>query len=784
MGLFLKQIYQFLATSPGNFIYHIVLALCVAVVFQAAVHARQAGGVPQTRRMVIGLSILLGCQVLLFFFGFLTWMGWLGEIQLLPALDRAVSLLSLVWLAWLWAFPEPSKPADLSAFLLSLLVIFLFILTGIFPGKGLEAGFNLSVWETVWQICSLGIAILGILLLALQRPIGWGNGLFVFILAFLGHLVTLIWRLEGDYPGFLRFAHLAMFPLLFTLIQHYPAGVKLGVNKKLVSEMEGNVPVWEERRQYSADANTFQTLLKLAGESSIEDICPTLVRGVAESMLADICSFIVMGENDRLVFPCTFDLVHDKFLDVVNVEKESVPVLDKAFLRSQPLMMPASDTSLDISSLCQAFELKNTGSLLYVPIPAPRHNPIGGILLLSPYSGREWTEDDQEYLLKASVSFQPLLERGDKFSALTKERDEARGELQTVQEELKGISRLDQPAGDNQPGETEYQAGMQTEKLASMTAMRDEAQKKIEQLYNDLEQLRLENEELRIMGVPVQADTGKLETDLRQALEDVAKLQNTLVEANQRINGLEAQPAQAFNGEKLEVLSRITRDMVEPMTSIVDYTDLLLGESIGTLGPLQKKYMDKVKISTEIIGNLVNDLVQITNIDTGRMDFQPELIELNLVVDNAMGYTGTQLREKNITLRLDIPEVPSHIMIDGEALQQILIHLMQNATAASPEEGVVTLRMQVNEEEGNPQLLIQVTDSGEGIAPGNIPLAFTRRYGAEQANIAGVGDTGVGLSIVKTLVEAQQGQIWVDSQEKCGSTFNVILPIQQTGMEK
>ncbi len=175
------------------------------------------------------------------------------------------------------------------------------------------------------------------------------------------------------------------------------------------------------------------------------------------------------------------------------------------------------------------------------------------------------------------------------------------------------------------------------------------------------------------------------------------------------------------------------------MTSIVDYTDLLLGESIGTLGPLQKKYVDKVRASTEILGSLVNDLVQVTRMDTGRIEIKPELVELNLVVDNAMGFAGTMLREKNLTLRLDIPEAPSHIIIDGEVLQQILVQLMKNATCASPVEGVVTLRMQVREQDGKSQLLLQVTDTGEGIAPEQIPLAFSRRYGTDQATYSWCG---------------------------------------------
>jgi signal transduction histidine kinase len=437
-----------------------------------------------------------------------------------------------------------------------------------------------------------------------------------------------------------------------------------------------------------------------------------------------------------------------------------------------------------MDALCQAFNLENAGSLLYIPIPAANQNPIGGILLLSPYSAREWTEADQDYLEKASVYLQPLVERGDKYSALTSERNVARSELQTAQAELIGLkSRLDQE--EFFPGEQAdrrmMSSSIQADKLASMTAMHAEAQKKIEQLYTDLDQLRLENEQLRLVGVPIPAAPEHGEEDLPQSRDQVANLEYSLVQMTPSLPELETVGEKSSSGEKLGEVSIIARDLEEPMTSIVDYTDLLLGESIGTLGPLQKKYVDKVRASTEILGSLVNDLVQVTRMDTGRIEIKPELVELNLVVDNAMGFAGTMLREKNLTLRLDIPEVPSHIIIDGEVLQQILVQLMKNATCASPVEGVVTLRMQVREQDGKSQLLLQVTDTGEGIAPEQIPLIFSRRYGTDQAHIPGVGDTGVGLAIVKTLVEIQGGQIWVDSQEKGGSTFNVVLPMELSG---
>jgi signal transduction histidine kinase len=155
-----------------------------------------------------------------------------------------------------------------------------------------------------------------------------------------------------------------------------------------------------------------------------------------------------------------------------------------------------------------------------------------------------------------------------------------------------------------------------------------------------------------------------------------------------------------------------------------------MGESVGSLVALQRKFIERIKASTERIGGLVDDLIQITNLETGKMEFKPEAIDLNLIIDNAMAYTSTQIREKNITLRLDLTGTAPHIQTDRDAFQQILIHLLQNATAATHAEGNITLRLQMQKENDKHFISIQVTDNGGGIAPENIPLVFARRYRA------------------------------------------------------
>src|SRR5574337_628058 len=99
--------------------------------------------------------------------------------------------------------------------------------------------------------------------------------------------------------------------------------------------------------------------------------------------------------------------------------------------------------------------------------------------------------------------------------------------------------------------------------------------------------------------------------------------------------------------EQSEVIASISQELRQPMSSIIGYTDLLLGESVGILGALQRKFVERIKASTERIGSLIDDLIQMTTLESGLADLKPEPVDLNTIIDNAMAYTSSQVREKN-----------------------------------------------------------------------------------------------------------------------------------------
>jgi len=747
-----------------------VLVFTIAGTLQGAILFLRSSQFPQARRTVLGLGILLGLQVVLFIISGLALRGWLDSRIVLPPLDRLMTLLALIWIAWLWVFPEPLRLSDFSTWLLSLVVLGLFGVTLALWSQKPGTSFNASIFEKVWQLISMAVVLLGTLGLLRRRPNGWGNGLAMLILAFVGHLLSLLWPMGGNFPGFVRLTQLALFPILLTILQRFPASApeRTPVIKTDSVTEEATL----ERRRYTTDPKTFHSLMTLAAEINADKVGRAMTRGIAQAMFADLCFLVTNGDDKSLTITCGYDLIREENLEGSTINKEIIPLLANAIQRGRPLRLPSSSTSSDLKGLGEILGLSNPGNLLSVPIASRESGNLGGILILSPYSNRLWNAEDQAYLSHVSNLFIPILERSQRASLLEGERDKALKEAQAARDQAEqAVKKSEEAVKELEKGQ-EKVALLQGENKTALQSAQEDSQRTIESLKTQMEQMRQTG---GMGGLP--GESAQLESELRQALEEIARMQNALADANVIILELEQRHKSPITNEQVDVIASISQELRQPMSSIVGYTDLLLGESVGILGALQGKFIERIKASTERIGGLVDDLIQITNLDTGKMEFKAESIDLNLIIDNAMAYTGTQIREKNITLRLDIPEAAPRVQTDRDALQQIFIHLLQNATAVTQAEGIITLRVQLQNEAVEHFLSIQVTDTGGGIASEDIPRVFARRYRAEHSLIQGLGDTGVGLSIAKSLTEAQGGRIWVETEAGTGSTFSVILPV-------
>jgi len=268
----------------------------------------------------------------------------------------------------------------------------------------------------------------------------------------------------------------------------------------------------------------------------------------------------------------------------------------------------------------------------------------------------------------------------------------------------------------------------------------------------------------------------ELQQELNQATDKIKQLAKIIHRQKGDVGQSEEQRA------KDQFIASISQELRSPMTSITGYTDLLLGESVGAIADMQRKFLQRIKANTERIGSMLNDLIGVSAIDAGQLKLQIKPLDMAEVIEDTIIRARAQLEEKEILLDIDVDENLPLVKADADYAYQIMTNLLSNACKCSPVSGRISIGATAYDrrefgESATGYLLVSITDSGGGIALEDQSKVFDRFYQAEQPLIAGLGETGVGLSIVKALIDAHEGQIWVESEIGVGSTFNYILPI-------
>jgi nitrogen-specific signal transduction histidine kinase len=800
MSAFLQQIFELITTNPGNLAYHLVLAFSIVGALQASLGQLQSR-LASHRRLVAGLGILLVLRLSLFLMAALSWQGVMFAPHHLPPLDRLVNLLSLIAVIWLWIFPKPTRLGDAATGLLGLLALTLFGIAMVWWNQyGPALNYNgawLDIYGEIFAVLLLAAGIFGLVIL---RPVGWGIGLGMLGLLSAGHIAHLLAPLPpGDFPGAVRLTQMAAFPLLFTLPQRFSTLLDTTLRTSYAPDKSGAGA--EPPSQIGL--NDCLSFLTLAAHPEASNTLPEITRVAAGVMDAKVCLLAALSDQpDLLNLKAGYIQPTWEKLDEAAISGQMIETIVSSIKRGRSVRLPASAAAHGATAFEGILPASMVGSLLAAPFKWEEHASPHALILLTPVSGREWSPEDQAQLSAIAEHLGRNLQANKEAAASHLELDRLRSYISTLQSELDRVTA----EGEDLTGRLETvrrEAAREKERAASLAALvagHDEALAATARLAAEYEQNKAKPEEAKDQS----SEVDHLEKELRLALQEIAHLKKDLSQADIKLLELQGEAQVKAKTEEeeakeldevqteqfipvkgkqvlppvtLEGIASISQELRQPMASIVGYTDLLLGESVGILGALQRKFLERVKISTERMSSLVEELVQITDRKNGSPPIV-EAVDLNSVIDEAMIHTLTQMQEKNVILRVDIPNQLPPINADRDALQQIIIHLLQNATSATPEEGEIRLNAQVREENGRVDyVLLQVADTGAGIPSEEFPRLFSRFYRAENPAIKGVGDPGIGLSIVKSLVEALGGRIWVDSAPGKGSTFSVLLPI-------
>lgn len=297
-------------------------------------------------------------------------------------------------------------------------------------------------------------------------------------------------------------------------------------------------------------------------------------------------------------------------------------------------------------------------------------------------------------------------------------------------------------------------------------------------------------ETLKKMIDDLTEERSELEHEVIRQKEYAQKLRERLEESNRKLENLKRANAAPMNADSLDTMVSMAQELRQPLSAITAYIDLMLSESVGILGDLQRQFLSRVKSNSDRLAVLVDEFVRVVAIDSGQMRLSRENLDISEVIYHALDATRAQFEEKGITLRLDLSEALPHLHADRFALQQVMIELLSNAYRATPTDGDVVLNARFEPHYVLPQsvlrrpakpadtILISITDFGGGVPVEDQKRIFSRLYSASVPLIQGLGDTSVGLSVARALTEAHHGRIWYESDGGKTSTFHLALPVE------
>ncbi|NJL36559.1 MAG: response regulator [Leptolyngbyaceae cyanobacterium SM1_4_3] len=219
---------------------------------------------------------------------------------------------------------------------------------------------------------------------------------------------------------------------------------------------------------------------------------------------------------------------------------------------------------------------------------------------------------------------------------------------------------------------------------------------------------------------------------------------------------------------KNEFVSTVSHELRTPLTSLRGFSEILLRKSCSP--EKQRQYLTIIQSESKRLTHLINDFLDLQRIESGRQNYDFAPLDLvPLLHETVALFAGAN--ELHL-FRVEVADFLPEVKADGDRIRQVLSNLVSNAIKYSPEGGEVVISAVQQEA----LVQVSITDQGIGIAPEAMTHLFTKFYRVDNANTRKIGGTGLGLALVKEIIEAHNGQVWVESELGRGSTFFVTLP--------
>jgi len=230
---------------------------------------------------------------------------------------------------------------------------------------------------------------------------------------------------------------------------------------------------------------------------------------------------------------------------------------------------------------------------------------------------------------------------------------------------------------------------------------------------------------------------------------------------------------QNISKTKSEFISAVSHELRTPLTSIKGYAAILIEGKLGAVPDKAKERLAKINTHSDNLVKLINDLLDISRIESGRVEMNIGRCDLNKIIENMQDLLTPQMIEKNIQCKIDYINNIPEMFLDSSQIERVFINLVGNAIKFTPEKGTISIKV-VHK---NKIVTVEVSDTGIGIPKDAMTRLFDEFYRVENQINQNVKGTGLGLPLAKKIVEAHNGKMWVTSEVHEGTTFHFTLPV-------
>lgn len=220
-----------------------------------------------------------------------------------------------------------------------------------------------------------------------------------------------------------------------------------------------------------------------------------------------------------------------------------------------------------------------------------------------------------------------------------------------------------------------------------------------------------------------------------------------------------------------EFVANVSHELRTPISSIKGYAETLIDGKVQDAGTV-KEFLGIIHQNSERLANLINDLLDLAGIESGKMKMDLSASEARPVIDKCLNILDKAIKDKSIKIKMDVPADLPKILVDHKRISQVFLNLLDNAVKYTPEGGAIAVTADTLPK----AVKFNITDTGIGIPEKDLPRIFERFYRVDKARSRELGGTGLGLSIVKHIVQAHGGDVWVQSVPDRGSTFSFTVP--------